>query len=226
MKASERNLLLQIARNPEPQKVFDLLKKGKQVESPYSEIVNAQLDMGIKEMHLPEPWSGHLSEAQVMIISSNPSISADENFPTKKWSDDEIIHFFDNRFSENQGNVSRFWQSMAKHVSWIFKDADGKDTLEILDEYVVTTEIVHCKSKNEIGIEACAEEEAKFLDSILSAFNGTYIIIFGSPAKSLYESGVFTIKNKPLKIAVLPHPNAHGVTDAERRSSLLAQLGK
>ena len=46
MKASERNLLLQIARNPEPQKVFDLLKKGKQVESPYSEIVNAQLDMG------------------------------------------------------------------------------------------------------------------------------------------------------------------------------------
>ena len=103
MKSSERKLLLKIARNQEPQDVFDKLKKGNDAASVYSKIVNAQIEMGVKEMHLPEPWNGHLSDAEVMIISSNPSLAADEMFPTKKWSDDDIANFLTRGLLEING---------------------------------------------------------------------------------------------------------------------------
>ncbi len=224
MKSSEKNLLLKIARNPEPQDVFDKLKKGKDVESPYTEVVKAQVEMGVKDMHLPEPWNGHLSKANVMVISSNPSISADENFPTKKWNDDDIAEFFDGRFSEERENISRFWSSIAKYVSWILPEAEGKSVMDILDEFVVMTEIVHCKSKEEIGVNECASEEVKFLDEIISKFTGDYIIILGSTAGKFYQNALFQIKNNNAKVAVLPHPNAHGITDEERKKTLLKQM--
>ena len=44
MKKSEKDLLLKIARNEEPQKVFDQLKKGQPVKSPYSTIVKYQIN--------------------------------------------------------------------------------------------------------------------------------------------------------------------------------------
>lgn len=224
MKSAEKNLLLKIARNPEPQDVFDKIKKGKNTDSPYEAVVKSQIEMGIKDMHLPEPWNGHLSKAKIMIISSNPSISVDENFPTKNWSNDDIMDFFDGRFSQKRENISRFWSSIAKYVSWIVDGAEKKSVMDILDEFVVMTEIVHCKSKEEIGVNECATDEIKFLDEIISKFIGDYIIILGSTAGKFYKDGLFQIKNNNAKVAILPHPNAHGITDEERKKSLLMQL--
>lgn len=222
MKSSERNLLLKIARNAEPQKVFDMLKKGKDIDSPYLEIVNEQLKLGIKEMHLPEPWNGHLSKAQIMIISSNPSISAEEEFPTKKWSDDEIVDFFDNRFSGECWNV-RTWTSFAKYISWVIKDAEGLDAFEVFNKYAVLTEIVHCKSRSEEGVENCISEECKFLDEIISNFSGKYIIIIGKQAKDFYDQVFFEIKDNSKKIAFMVHPT-FPQSDEERKRLLLTQL--
>lgn len=221
MKPSERKLLLKIARNQEPQDVFDSLKKGKSSVSAYSKIVNAQLEIGITEMHLPEPWNGHLSDAEVMIISSNPSLAADEMFPTKKWSDDDIANFFDCRFAGNQRKV-RFWTCIAKYVSWIVgKDAEDLDSSEILDRFVVSTEIVHCKSKGKEGVDDCVGEEVKFLDEIINLFSGKYVIILGDTAKRFYEDGVFKIKGK--KVAFMHEPT-FPQSEEERKASILKQL--
>ena len=221
MKSSERKLLLKIARNQEPQDVFDKLKKGNDAASAYSKIVNAQIEMGIKEMHLPEPWNGHLSDAEVMIISSNPSLAADEMFPTKKWSDDDIANFFDKRFAGNQRKV-RFWTCIAKYVSWIIgKNAEGLDSSEILDRFVVSTEIVHCKSKGREGVNDCGGEEVVFLDEIINLFSGKYVIILGDTAKRFYDDGVFKIKGK--KVAFMHEPT-FPQPEEERKASLLKQF--
>ena len=226
MKKSEKDLLLKIARNEEPQKVFDQLKKGQPVKSPYSTIVKYQIDnkeeLGIKSMQLPEPWNGHLSKAKIMFISSNPSIGY-EHFPTKKWDDKDIVDFFDNRFKIplEDKDVSCFWKSIAKYVTWIFPEASTLSVLEILDNYVVSTELVHCKSRNEKGVSKCAKEECKFMGDIIKEFNGDLIVLLGSTVKKYYDSGLFLIDKKDVRITSIPHPNARGYTDKERKKLLL-----
>lgn len=225
MKKSEKDLLLKIARNEEPQKVFDQLKKGQPVKSPYSTIVKYQInnkeELGIKSMQLPEPWNGHLSKAKIMFISSNPSIDY-EDFPTKKWDDKDIVDFFDNRFKIplEDKDVSCFWKSIAKYVTWIFPEASTLSVLEILDNYVVSTELVHCKSRSEKGVTKCAKEECIFMDDIIKEFNGDMIILLGSTVKKYYDSELYSINKENVKIAYLPHPNARGYTDKERKRLL------
>ena len=224
MNKTEKDLLIKIARNQEPQDVFDLLKKGKACDSDYEEIVQNQIDLGVKKMHLPEPWNGHLGKAKIMIISSNPSIGVDEDFPTSSWSDDDIAEFFDNRFKNNSNGVSMYWKSIAKYAGWICPEVAGLDAVEILDKVVVSTEVVHCKSKSEIGVNACVEKEVHFLNEIVKKFSGEIVLIVGKVAQNFYESGMFAIPDR-FKVAVIPHPNAHGITDEERRNGMMEQLG-
>ena len=229
MKKSEKDLLLKIARNEEPQKVFDKLNKGQLVKSPYSTIVKYQIDnkeeLGIKSMQLPEPWNGHLSKAKIMFISSNPSIGY-EDFPTKKWDDKDIVDFFDNRFRIplEDKDISRFWKSIAKYVTWLIPEAAEQSVLEILDNYVVSTELVHCKSRAEKGVSKCAKEECKFLNVIIKEFRGDIIILLGSTVKKYYDSGLYSINKENVKIAYLPHPNARGYSDKKRKKELFQKL--
>lgn len=227
MTQSARKLLLQISRNQEPQEVFEVLKKGKNIQSPYKEIVQNQLDIGVKKMHLPEPWNGHISKAKIMVISSNPSIGVHENFPTKDWEDDEIVDFFDNRFRKSdKGSESKFWKGIAKYTSWIFHEAEEMETLEVLDKYVAMTEIVHCKSKDEIGVNECLESEYPFFSKILKEFKGHIVIFVGRFAKEFYTSNKKLFSETSFKIAKIYHPNAHisGLTDEKRKADLLRQL--
>ena len=211
----ERNLLLKIARNPEPQNVFDKLKKGKYVDesNPYLKIVTEQINETMPEMHLPEPWNGHLSKARVMVISSNPSLNSSEDFPTKKWMDDEIVNFFDNRFADNRMLKSIYWTKIAnciKMCSIIPDSAKNLSTYEFLNKFVVCTEIVHCKSEGEEGVVcACIHEEEKFLEKIISLFSGELIIILGSKAKRLfYEYNLSDIIGNK-KIVFLNHTSSN-----------------
>jgi hypothetical protein len=54
---------------------------------------------------VPEPWAGHLHSAPILLVSSNPSISADEPYPT--WNDppERRVQFFDQRFGDGPGQV-------------------------------------------------------------------------------------------------------------------------
>ena len=229
MTQSARKLLLQIARNSELQKVFEALKKGKNVQSPYKEIVQNQINEGVKKMHLPEPWNGHISKAKILVVSSNPSIGVHEDFPTKDWEDDEIIAFFENRFMESEeGSESNFWKGIAKYMSWIFPEAEEMTTLEILDKYVAMTELVHCKSKKEIGIKNCLDLELIFLPKILKEFKGSIVIFIGGFAKNYYASHKSLFSGTSFKIAEIYHPNAQisGLTDEKRKADLLRQLEK
>lgn len=230
MTQSAKKLLWDIARNQEPQDVFDKLKKGKNVQNQYKKIVQHQINLGIKDMHLPEPWNGHISDAKILFISSNPSIDPKEDFPTKNWSKTDVVNFFDNRFVNSaKGSVSKFWKGIAKYTSWIYpEDTKEMSKLAILDKYVAMTEVVHCKSKNEIGIKKCRDLELPFLSQILEEFNGEIVIFVGKFAKESYEKNknLFIKTSHKCKIAEIYHPNARGLTDKKRKKDLLNQLRK
>lgn len=92
--------------------------------NPCHTIQSAQDNCILKQ--IPEPWSGHLSKAQIMFIGANPSIDFDEKFPTIGWKDKDICDFFDNRLvygktykSTGEKGAVRYWTELLKYTYWI-----------------------------------------------------------------------------------------------------------
>jgi hypothetical protein len=57
------------------------------------------------QLQVPEPWSGELEHALILILSSNPSISTAEIYPRWEWPDEEIADFFGRRFGGGRGRL-------------------------------------------------------------------------------------------------------------------------
>ena len=89
---------------------FCNLSKKESNENCCSKIVDFQKNKKI-EIQLPEPFSGDLHNAPILFISSNPSLSREEIYPTESWPKKMIIDFFVNRF-ENRG----------ENTSWVFNN--------------------------------------------------------------------------------------------------------
>ncbi len=203
------DLLINIARCPEIEKAkTDNLH-------PCHKIVNSQTG---DTFQLPEPWNGDISKADILFIASNPSYNSEESFPNPSWDNNRIEPFFLNRFSDKYYQKIQFWASIKKYASWILNIPKDDDSLP---GKICITEIVHCKSKSEIGVrEACIFCTEKWLKEIINSFQGDYIVILGSVAKKLFPQH---ITGKTL--IPMPHPNARGVTD-EKRKEMISQAMK
>lgn len=158
--------------------------------SPCSRIVDVQKDLPLAEHQVPEPWTGDIEQARIIFISSNPSIDFDEPFPV--WDDDasSTHEFFVNRFGDQPGQIKggmyppvadgswgpavRFWSSVRQRAFEVLPDAvPGVD--------YALTEVVHCKSRSEIGVRearsTCAE---RYLPRIVdAASNAQLFVVFG-----------------------------------------------
>jgi len=162
MTGAEKKLLLDIARNTEPQKVFDLLKKGKSIDSVYTEIMPDQLQW-FDKMQLPEPWHGHLSRAKIMFIGDNPAVTntKKEEYPTEDWSDGDIINYFDNYWENYSRNITPLVRAIKRLSNFLIDNCNSlsycnyiNDIYELKD-IAVSTDIVHCKSEKNHGVREC-----------------------------------------------------------------------
>lgn len=72
---SSRSLLLEIARCP---LVPVAAERG---SHPCHAVVSAQQSVPLGNRHVPEPWSGMISSAPILFVSSNPAINPNESFP-------------------------------------------------------------------------------------------------------------------------------------------------
>lgn len=202
---------------------------------PCSKIVFVQKNTKFKEFQFPEPWNGDLDKAPLLFISSNPGFSEKEEYPDSSWSNDLIADFFINRFDGKQKmwvqnklypllkdgkykkNWVRFWASINKMASKLL----DKTAIPGID-YAIT-EVVHCKSKKEIGVkEALKECTGRYLDRILSQSGASVLICLGKIAKNVICSkysilpssntyGPTIIGNKERYLFFVPHPNSRKV---------------
>ncbi len=206
------NLLLELA------KCCEVEKAKMDINHSCNKIVCSQKDLGITDFRIPEPWNGHIDTAEILFISSNPSINFNESYPTASWNDEDIISFFENRFEDTPKNQwSRYWRTILKWAGWIIPNI-GFDKISI-------TEIVHCKSKSEFGVYECMNYCAdKWLKKVLSAFNGNYIVLVGKVAQNFYGKIKEICPNKIL--IQTPHFSrpVKGLTDEKRKQDFLKQL--
>lgn len=237
MKQEAKELCLTIAKDP------DFFDGFENLGSPYHEICSVQKNF--EEKQLPEPWNGNIEKARIMFISSNPSISEKEIYPTDnsaEWPDDRIADFFENRFTNgcrrNDGTPFsvNFWTGLIKHTNWISEICLGnsipkicpegrnyKDHYYKLNDVIVSTELVHCKSKNEIGVNACLNDQFKYMKEIVSLFNGEIIVLFGNYARNKKDEIKQFVQGRNIRVLALPAPAAHGFSDDDRREEIRRQ---
>ena len=194
---------------------------------PCDKIASVQSNCILKQM--PEPWNGHLATAEIMFIGSNPSIDFDEYFPNIGWDNDDIYDFFEDRFKNGKIVKStgkkasvRYWNSLKKYIIWIHQALQSASLSEemTIDENIVrslipnivSTEIVHCKSKGEYGVSECQKVcFDKWMDKIFSEFkngHGKYVILLGKKAHSFEKKIQSFPSTQGIRIIKLPHPSA------------------
>ncbi|NJN85691.1 MAG: hypothetical protein HC881_04445 [Leptolyngbyaceae cyanobacterium SL_7_1] len=203
------------------------------ITNPCREIVDYQTSIGLDAFQAPEPWSGNIEYAPILFLSSNPSISSNEIYPTWDWSSEEIYDYFNYRFgggnkdwsingtkplliNNKYGRSVQFWAAVRQRAIELFQ----RDVFPGTD--YALTEIVHCKSRNEIGVEQaqyqCVEA---YLLKILELAGAKVIVVLGARAKQAVQdkfniSSEVTV-SEPINIGgheklftFLPHPNARG----------------
>ena len=239
--AEHRQLLIEIARCP----VASAIRAGThQGGHPCTAIVSSQ---PTSSFQLPEPWSGRLEVAPLLFVSSNPSIDESERYPDLTWTEEQTSHFFHHRFDANAGWVRDGLYTLQKDGSfsrnWVrFWAAARSRAAELLEKERASitpgldfglTEVVHCKSRNEIGVKEAQEFCSKrYLDRILSVSAAKVIVVFGQSAKDvvvkqlsrsmrpLSEGGRNLFAQERRLIVFLAHPAGFG-----RRKSVKDTVG-
>jgi hypothetical protein len=112
-----------------------------------------------------------------------------------------------------------FWRAVKKHADDIlgYKSVPGVD--------YGLSEVVHCKSRQEVGVTAAmADCTNRYLDRLLEVAAAPTIVVLGSSARTAVINHYSTpfseqppfgsvtkvnLASKPRLVAFMPHPNAH-----------------
>ncbi len=151
---------------------------------------------------VPEPWSGHLAEAAILLVSSNPgsgkpndSHSLDQI--TASSSDDEILHSFDDAFDDGP------WPGVADGV--YLRDRDGIRgkyvrywgwAMSIAEELLqrpprpgldyALTELVHCSSRDEVGVwDAVTDCVPRYFERVMATAPAPVVLVVGAVAREM-----------------------------------------
>lgn len=190
-------------------------------KSPCNIIVNSQRGYGVtkkSDYQLPEPWTGDIVNAPILVLSSNPGYSDDELYPDFSWPPPMIADFFINRFknrgskyswvynnkvlnSDGKRGISvRYWTSIKKRVEELLLRPSNPGI-----DFCIT-EIVHCKSSSENGVNTSLHNCSDiFLDEKIKISGAILIIGIGEFVRKYFNENN---KINGIPITYLPHPNA------------------
>lgn len=203
-----RDLAVEISRCPEVPLAWD------DNTHPCHNVVNCQRDSGLANFQRPEPWIGGLATAKILFIASNPSISDDpsdkrEAYPTMSSSDEDAGEFFVRRFDPERDPVFATFDHPSE-PNFLTLSIDGeyrngvtkpkvpqptwnsihRRAVEILGPDAhphrdwALTEVVHCKSRKEVGVKQAAGHcSSRWMDRIIATSPAPVIVALGGFAR-------------------------------------------
>jgi hypothetical protein len=175
-------------------------------------VVAAQHASCLSELQVPEPWSGHIEQAPLLFVASNPSIGTDDLFP--RWGAAPVLlnHYFQERYEHyiDDGKRLRLAEGSATEaallgyaeaelprtddqVRWgrsVQYWAEVKGRAHELVGHAVRpgrdyaiTEVVHCKSLHEHGVNAALPAcTERYLERVLRVAAASVIALMGETA--------------------------------------------
>jgi hypothetical protein len=184
---------------------------------------------------LPEPWVGHIAEAPILFVSSNPSIRGQVTAeglaaPTRDgitWdtADDEIVDRFENAFDKymvdgvrwiGAKRATRYWSSIKRRAQELIPDRPVRPG----HDYALT-EVVRCKSRSEVGVaDAAPTCIERHLTATIELSAARVIVGIGAHARRALtrqfqltsRDGVHrpSVGERERLVVFLPHPNSFG----------------
>lgn len=220
-------LLLEIARCPVARHCLN----NPTLNHSCASIVRVQQADSFDEQQVPEPWSGHLDRAPLLFLSSNPSLSTEDIFPTATWSDEQMIDYFENRFGGGRQawikdgtkalkldgtylRATKFWAAVRQRAIELFQ----REVQPGID--YALTEIVHCKSKAEYGVSEAQDQcVERYLARVLTLSTAAIVVVLGKEAKQAISTnfgvpnnatmyGPVALCGRERILTFLPHTNA------------------
>ena len=198
--------------------------------------------------YVPEPWSGHLSIAPILFISSNPGggkqgEGVNPNGTTNLWSDDDLVRAFDSAFEPGQRpgvvdsthivDIRGSRTRAIRYLSWVWytsRDLLAVDPRPGID--YALTEVVHCGTAGEAGVaEAYGTCSNRYFRRLLKESPASVIICTGAWAAEAFTEyfgtrfvdsgwGPGTLADSERVVLQVPHPNRRGT-----KWSLAANVG-
>ena len=188
---------------------------------------NSSGKLSYEDFQVPEPWVGELDVAPILFVSSNPSIGDDRHAVGA--SSDEVLweshHFafgggkrpyildgiYTTTTSGDKLKKVGYWVAVRARARELIADANpGRD--------YALTEVVHCKSTDEIGVASAAAECSEMhLDRVLAISPARVLIVLGKAARERLQgpdaSKFPAIEERDIGgrrrlLVYLPHPSS------------------
>ena len=184
--------------------------------TPCREIIDSQGMSTLEDFQVPEPWNGKIERAPLLFISSNPSISEKEQYPSWNAPETRLQDFFQHRF----GGGEKQWVKDGKYA--LTQDGSYERAtpywseiknraFELLSKKAVPgtdyaiSEIVHCKSRNNIGVDEALKECAqRYLSRVLEISSAAVVVYVGKKAEH-YIKDVLEINENQSLVGPLMH---------------------
>ena len=202
---------------------------------------------------VPEPWVGHLAQASLLFVSSNPGggsdPSTDPDDPSSSSSDEVLLDCQDGAVDEGQlpgiaggqylvdvhgtrGKSVHYWEWAKRCASEILPRAPvpGQD--------YALTEVVHCGSPSEDGVwKALQTCTSRYLQPVLANSPARVVVVVGAIAKFAFAEYLQVEAPdhllRPVELAgrerlfvVVPHPNSRGGNVPLSRHLTVEQLAQ
>jgi hypothetical protein len=194
---------------------------------PCAEVVRFQDRIPV-EFQPPTPWVGKLDEAPILFIGSNPNISGREHYPGVDASDAELVDFFDLAFEGERAQIqqgTRPLQADGRYAgsvqTWAGVRRRAEELLErraIPGRDYAMTEIVHCRSHDETGVDRarnlCAD---RFLERTLAVSNARIVVGLGAHVRHWLRN---RWKLEPTPVSSV------AIRNGEQAGGLLAPFGQ
>lgn len=158
-------------------------------------VVRSQGVPSLQEFQVPEPWNGTLS-AKLLFLSSNPGFDPNEDYPRVGSSDPEPRDFFRHRFSKGRASLKwvsdlrvlyrdgtrasrapQYWLEV-KNAAAVLLDCPV-DALRWGEDFALS-EVVHCKSKANAGVQQALQVcSRRYLEPLLVASAARVVVWYG-----------------------------------------------
>jgi hypothetical protein len=200
---------------------------------PCRRIVSVQSGIaGGQSYQVPEPWRGDIQSAPLLFVSSNPSINLLDDAPWSHLPTVAIANYYQQprissvfpRAQYRYGVPSRrnvpFWSSIHHRAIELYGETTdvrhGRD-------YAIT-EIVHCKSTDEFGVDQARHRCLdKFLRRVLAYSHCRFIVTLGGHA----EAAMSELQPADLRPRLsLAHPGSFKITNRAKTVRGAIQMGQ
>ncbi|MDN8605124.1 hypothetical protein Q0N48_03760 [Corynebacterium ureicelerivorans] len=244
MNSEEKEIFRKIAGCSIANRIIDDIEARNPIDKPYKScekiclhqkekfdgLRNEQVRFSKETFHMPEPWNGNLSTAEILFVSSNPSFDINETTPelarkenkevlpkiiSDPEKDDpeteralkEAEDFFENRFIKEDGSIreeynSRTWKGILTCAGYLLEKTNSRDSIKGIKS-VLSIKDINGNQKEEIARHIALTEVVHCKSTNEGGVPQALVTCYDEHTRAVIELFLKTPSEEPKKVVVM-----------------------